>query len=135
MYGEDADLCLRAARLGARPMITPEATIIHHGGASETCSPASSSSCWPPNPRSSIAIGQCRCAFPGNICWPCGRPRAGSPCVQAPHRFESSREKAETWREVWEARRHWRFGYAKGAPIEAEMAAAAPADVQFRSIS
>ncbi len=35
MYGEEADLCLRARALGARPRITPEATIIHHGGASE----------------------------------------------------------------------------------------------------
>jgi N-acetylglucosaminyl-diphospho-decaprenol L-rhamnosyltransferase len=35
MYGEDADLCLRARKLGARPTITPTATIIHHGGASE----------------------------------------------------------------------------------------------------
>lgn len=37
MYGEDADLCLRArADLDARPAVTPEATIIHYGGASET---------------------------------------------------------------------------------------------------
>lgn len=35
MYGEDADLCLRARRLGARPRITPLAEIIHEGGASE----------------------------------------------------------------------------------------------------
>lgn len=35
MYGEEADLCLRARRLGARPGITPEATIVHYGGASE----------------------------------------------------------------------------------------------------
>ncbi len=35
MYGEEADLCLRAHRLGARPMITPDATIIHYGHASE----------------------------------------------------------------------------------------------------
>jgi len=35
MYGEEADLCLRARRLGARPVVTPEATIIHYGGASE----------------------------------------------------------------------------------------------------
>ena len=34
MYGEEADLCSRAQKLGARPMITPAATIIHHGGAS-----------------------------------------------------------------------------------------------------
>jgi hypothetical protein len=35
MYAEEADLCLRAHRLGARPMVTPDATIIHHGHASE----------------------------------------------------------------------------------------------------
>lgn len=35
MYAEEADLCLRAARLGARPWVTPEAEIVHHGGASQ----------------------------------------------------------------------------------------------------
>ena len=33
MYGEEADLCRRAAR-GARPRMTPEATIVHFHGAS-----------------------------------------------------------------------------------------------------
>lgn len=35
MYGEEVDFCLRAHKLGAKPMVTPEATIIHYGGASE----------------------------------------------------------------------------------------------------
>jgi GT2 family glycosyltransferase len=35
LYGEEADLCLRAAKFGARPIITPAATIVHYGGASE----------------------------------------------------------------------------------------------------
>lgn len=35
MYGEETDLCLRAEKLGLRPAITPEALIVHHGGASE----------------------------------------------------------------------------------------------------
>ncbi|TVQ61647.1 MAG: glycosyltransferase family 2 protein [Phycisphaerales bacterium] len=35
MYGEEADLCLRAHAFGARPMVTPNATIVHYGGASE----------------------------------------------------------------------------------------------------
>jgi GT2 family glycosyltransferase len=35
MYGEEADLCRRAARMGARPTITPSATIIHYGSASD----------------------------------------------------------------------------------------------------
>lgn len=34
MYGEDADICLRARALGYRPMITPDATIMHLVGAS-----------------------------------------------------------------------------------------------------
>ena len=36
MYGEEADLCLRAKKLGVQPIICPDATIIHYGGASET---------------------------------------------------------------------------------------------------
>ena len=35
MYAEEADLCLRAQRFGAKPKINPSATIIHYGGASE----------------------------------------------------------------------------------------------------
>ena len=35
MYGEESDLCLRARARGFRPMITPEAQIVHLGGASE----------------------------------------------------------------------------------------------------
>jgi GT2 family glycosyltransferase len=34
MYGEETDLCLRARKAGARPMITPKATIVHYGGGS-----------------------------------------------------------------------------------------------------
>lgn len=33
MYGEEADLCLRARRLGYHPMITPDAEIMHLVGA------------------------------------------------------------------------------------------------------
>ena len=36
MYGEEADLCARAAASGVRPLATPDAAIVHHGGASET---------------------------------------------------------------------------------------------------
>lgn len=36
MYAEEADLCLRAKAKGARPRVTPEATIVHYGGASAT---------------------------------------------------------------------------------------------------
>ncbi|WP_420336493.1 glycosyltransferase family 2 protein [Roseibium sp.] len=36
MYGEEADLCLRARRLGYRPMITPDAEIMHLVGAASS---------------------------------------------------------------------------------------------------
>ena len=35
MYGEEADLCMRAQAVGAKPIITPDSTIIHYAGASE----------------------------------------------------------------------------------------------------
>lgn len=34
MYGEEADFCLRAKRADWRPVVTPEASIVHLGGAS-----------------------------------------------------------------------------------------------------
>lgn len=34
MFCEEADLCARARKLGASPRMTPEATIVHHGGRS-----------------------------------------------------------------------------------------------------
>ena len=35
MYGEETDLCMRGIKQGMKPIVTPTATIIHHGGASE----------------------------------------------------------------------------------------------------
>lgn len=35
MYGEETDLCLRAARRGMACMVCPDAEIVHYGGASE----------------------------------------------------------------------------------------------------
>lgn len=36
IYGEDQDLCLRAAKLGFRPSITPDAEVVHAVGASSS---------------------------------------------------------------------------------------------------
>ena len=35
MYGEEADLCMRAKRRGANPIVSGEPVIIHYTGASE----------------------------------------------------------------------------------------------------
>jgi GT2 family glycosyltransferase len=34
LYAEEADLCLRAQARGAKPLVTPDATIVHYQGAS-----------------------------------------------------------------------------------------------------
>jgi hypothetical protein len=34
LYSEDTDLSFRVARMGMRPVITPDATVVHHAGAS-----------------------------------------------------------------------------------------------------
>jgi GT2 family glycosyltransferase len=39
MYSEDTDLCLRAAGLGHRSLIDPNARLIHYGGQSERIKP------------------------------------------------------------------------------------------------
>ena len=39
MYGEEADLCLRSIRAGARPVIDPESRIVHYGGRSVSSQP------------------------------------------------------------------------------------------------
>lgn len=36
IYAEEFDLCIRARSMGANPLIVPEATIVHLGGASDT---------------------------------------------------------------------------------------------------
>ena len=36
MYAEEADYCIRAIKKGYQPKVTANATIIHHGGVSET---------------------------------------------------------------------------------------------------
>lgn len=35
MFGEEVDFCIRASELGCKPFFTPDATIVHYGGASE----------------------------------------------------------------------------------------------------
>lgn len=113
MYGEEADLCLRARSFGARPMLTPEATIIHYGGASE---PARTPKMvrllaakatlidrhFSPATR---ALG----LFLHKL-WPMSRwfalgnlaPLLGS---------ERTCHHARTWREIWLDRAEWQNGY------------------------
>lgn len=108
MYGEEADLCLRAARdLKARPRISPAATIIHHGGASERVRA---------DKLVRLLAGKCtliRRHIPhwlkplagwGFGLWPWSRALAFSV-------LRRGSESADVWKEVWDRRREWRDGF------------------------
>jgi len=112
MYGEEVDLCLRAHKLGARPMITPDATIIHYGGASERVRADKLVRLmrakielierhFPPRQR---RAGRILFHF-----WPLSRRVAYGIAAKVNQR-ESLEEAAAAWREVWLRRNEWATG-------------------------
>jgi hypothetical protein len=110
MYGEEADLCLRANALGARPMVTSQATIVHYGGASEAVRSdklrrllaAKSLLLERHFPRSQVVVAKALLAS-----WPLTRCVAHA--VLAPLRA-ASRPSRRAWREVWRGRSAWLAG-------------------------
>lgn len=128
MYGEEADLCLRARRFGARPMVTPEATIVHYGGASEATRAGKMIKLlkakatlidrhWP---RGTVEFGQSLLML-----WPLSRFVAHA-LRQRIQGDEASRTAADTWKAIWDARDDWRFGYPKPDLTRAERDAQRP---------
>ncbi|ANY19426.1 N-acetylglucosaminyl-diphospho-decaprenol L-rhamnosyltransferase [Tsuneonella dongtanensis] len=108
MYGEDHDLCLRAAALGFSPMITPRAEIVHLVGAA--------------SPRRVDKLKQLHRARATIVRrhWPSGRKwlgialmrlwvatRLAGSVVLAPF----GRGQIATWREMWKTREEWLKGY------------------------
>ena len=119
MYGEEADLCLRAAQLGYRPMITPAATIVHLGGASERTRTGKMVKLlaakvtllrrhWP---KSSQPLGVVLM-----LAWPLSRWLALAAASVVRPRYA---EAAATWRAIWRARDEWLGGYARQSPAAA----------------
>ena len=113
MYGEEADLCLRAQQRGLRPMMTPTATIVHLGGASERTREAKMIKLlaakatlvrrhWPPY---LAPLGVALLAA-----WPLSRWIAltvAGTLRPTPGRAEST----TSWREIWQRRAEWMTGY------------------------
>lgn len=122
MYGEEADLCLRARKAGAAPSITPEATIVHYGGASE--------------PVASDRIVRVLRAKAELIKrhFPIWNKALGLQIFKL-HPFsryylnallggsglrKSASKQADVWGEVWERRDEWQFGFEIPQPRHLE---------------
>jgi GT2 family glycosyltransferase len=113
MYGEEADLCMRAHKLGARPMITPTATIIHYGGGS-----------YPDESERQIHVLTGRVTlmhrhwgtlsrFVGRYLYymiPLTRWLGYSVAVVISQN-NKYRKNAQVWREVWQNRKEWIRGW------------------------
>jgi N-acetylglucosaminyl-diphospho-decaprenol L-rhamnosyltransferase len=112
MYGEEADLCLRARRLGFRPMITPEAEIMHLVGAASASAPGKRflvikarvtliRDHWP---RWQVPLGIA-------MMWLWGALRFGAAQVLVLSGRPQDRKRRAYWAEVWSRRADWLKGY------------------------
>ena len=113
MYGEEADLCHRARELGARPIVTPRATIIHYGGASTVSTSKQQllllkgkvtllNRHWRPLSRQ---LGRVLFLLGALVRW--WAYRLASLLSGRPD-FKTT---AATWRMMWQRRREWINGY------------------------
>jgi len=116
MYGEDADLCLRAAALGYRPAVTGRAVFVHEGGGSST------------------SIGKLKLLFTGKATLLRRHLRPGTRglavallasgvllratlgrvlSVRAQRQGRPTTS-GDDWRLLWQARRDWTSGWPRG---------------------
>lgn len=112
MYGEEADLCLRAQALGYRPMITPDAEIMHLAGASTSHSPA----------RKQIYLAKARLTLMEDH-WPAWQVPFGRATLilwgggralilnLAALLIRRKRGSAQKWRDIWADRKNWLEAY------------------------
>jgi GT2 family glycosyltransferase len=112
MYGEEADLCLRARRLGYRPMITPAAQIMHLVGAASASRAAKR-----------LLVTKARVTLIRDH-WPAWQVPFGvgmmwlwaalrvafSWCLAIPGGRKAV-ERHAYWKTIWDQRRDWLAGY------------------------
>lgn len=113
MYAEEADLCFRSYAEGTAPLFTPDATIIHHGGASE-----------PEASGKLIRLFRGKATFMHKH-WPSLRRWmgifllklhvlirwAGFSLAARLRGREKQRLAAQKWKQVWLGRHEWQPGY------------------------
>ncbi|WP_240624650.1 glycosyltransferase family 2 protein [Aurantiacibacter odishensis] len=111
MYGEEADMCLRAARLGYSPMITPDAQIMHLVGAASKVREDKLVRLM----RSRATLirdhwGKFSQPFGIALMWLwVANRRLGSLALWKLGR--TSRETRDMWRNMWQRRREWLKSY------------------------
>lgn len=113
MYGEEVDMCLRAIALGASPRMTPDATIIHYGGASQNVRADKMVRLMKAKTElikrhfspATRGIGRLLLAL-----WPLSRALAWL-LISLTAR-KGAREKAKTWMDIWNRRSEWKKGYS-----------------------
>lgn len=111
LYGEDVDLSLRAAAVGCRPVITPEATVVHVSGASTASA----------GRRMTLVL--CGRVTVVRKHWPPTQARLGALLLLAGVAMRAvaaavgvRRLAPQFWREVWRARGEWSRGYPAPCP-------------------
>jgi GT2 family glycosyltransferase len=110
MYGEETDLCLRAGAAGARPLVTPDATIVHYGGASATSNGNKAVQLFEARMRLSSRHqrGLSRATCRGAHLFAAFLRMAGYSLKAKLRPGERTRQAAEQWRIVWQRRSEWR---------------------------
>ena len=115
MFAEEADLCYRARGMGARLLFTPDATIIHYGGASERLRSARAIARmtgqvhylrkhWS-RPKAALAIGLLKLhVFSRMLAYK---------LLGSLARNQKYRSAAEEWRAIWAVRSSWSAGYPR----------------------
>ncbi len=114
MYGEEADLCLRAGKKGYSPIVTPTAGIVHYGGASDIV-----------QEDKMVRLLKGKISLIKRHWHPLTRGLGGFLYLMWPVRQNVMRwilklvlpksrfntELANTWRQVWKRRKEWKNGY------------------------
>ena len=98
-YGEDFDLCLRAAWLGVSPVVFPSVRIIHHGGRSPLA-----------NSERLVRLFRAQTRLYGRH-WSAGANTVGRAALalwvltrRVGYRLAAKRRQAEVWDDVWRRR-------------------------------
>lgn len=113
MYGEDADISLRARAAGARPLIDPRSEIVHIGGASESVRTdqmvrlfSGKAQLYRKFSTGAAAWVELRCLD----LWALMRATLLTPASWV---LSSKRGTAAAWRQIWRRRSEWRDAFSR----------------------